>query len=149
MRLVRGSHLLLLWCQTSCSCRPSPCSAVFRDLCTAMLISANSRVYHTAVSLKKTSPALSFAQSSCLPWPTLQEALHAAYAPAFEWLEVHTSMRLSILATYLMSKFVAMEVMIVNLSAAWKRLRSLLGARSGFELSSEGRGGRCCVFAVI
>ena len=48
------------------------------------------------------------------------------YAPLLDWLEVHSSMRLSILASYLLSKFVALELLVVNLSAVFKRLRSVL-----------------------
>jgi hypothetical protein len=60
--------------------------------------------------------------------PGAREVMLSLYAPLLHWLEVHSSMRLSILASYLLSKFVVLEMMVVNLSAVAKRLRSVLAA---------------------
>eukprot|EP00959_Pyramimonas_sp_CCMP1952_P350543 7344390-Pyramimonas_sp.AAC.1 len=55
--------------------------------------------------------------------PGIKSMLHNVSEPVFDWLEQHASMRLSILATYLISKFAVLEVLVVQLSGAWRRVR--------------------------
>jgi hypothetical protein len=73
--------------------------------------------------------------------PGIRKMLHSFSEPFFDWLEEHAHMRLSILATYFISKFAVLEVLITHLHGAWRSVRSVLAVLlKPFALMTRGTG---------